>query len=103
MLGDHRQADAGVAGGRLDDRAAGLELAGGLRGLDHPGRDAVLHRAAGVEVLHLGQHERAVGAAVREVEGPVEPDQRGVADQVEERVHVLHRANLADPVSTVAP
>ena len=24
-----------------------------------------------------------------------EPDERGVADQVEERVHVLHRANLA--------
>ena len=58
-LGDHRQPDAGVARGRLDDRAAGLELAGRLGGLDHPGRDAVLHGAAGVEVLHLGQDDRS--------------------------------------------
>ena len=60
--------------------------------------DAVLHRPAGVEVLHLRQDQRAVGAPPArsgEVEGPAEPDERGVADQVEERVHVLHPANLA--------
>ena len=103
-LRDHRQPDAGVAGGRLDDRAAGLELAGGLGGLDHPGGDAVLHRAAGVEVLHLGQHERSVLAPVRrgQVERLVEPDQRGVADQVEERVRVLHPANLCQSTASVA-
>ena len=69
----------------------------GLGGLDHPGGDAVLHRAAGVEVLDLGQHQRPGRASARRrgsVEGPGEPQQRGVADQVEERVHVLHPANL---------
>ena len=73
LLGHHRQPDAGVAGGRLDDRAAGLELAGRLGRLDHPRRDAVLHRPAGVEVLDLGEHQRAcLGGRVtplREVEG----------------------------------
>ena len=57
-LRHHRQPDAGVARRRLDDRAAGLELAALLGGLDHPQRDPVLDRAAGVEVLDLGQHGR---------------------------------------------
>jgi len=94
LLGHHRQAHAGVARGRLDDRAARLERAGGLRGLDHAGGDAVLHRPAGVEVLDLGEHQRAVGRAAREVEGPAQPDERSVADEVEEGVHVLHPVNL---------
>ena len=81
-LGDHRQPDAGVAGRRLHDRAAGLELAGGLGRVDHADGDAVLHRAAGVEVLHLGQDDGSV--LPREVERLVEADQRSVADQVEE-------------------
>ena len=94
LLGHHRQADTGVAGGRLDDRAAGLEGAGRLRRLDHPGGDAVLHGPTGVEVLHLREHQRAVSALRVEVQGPAEPDERSVADEVEERVHVLHRVNL---------
>ena len=100
-LRHHRQADTGVAGGRLDDRAAGLERARLLGGLDHPGRDPVLHRAAGVEVLHLGEHERALLRAAGRVQGPAEPEQRGVADQVEQRVHVVHRANLSGPLRKV--
>ena len=90
-LGDHGQADAGVARGRLDDGAARLELAGGLGRLDHPGGDPVLHGAAGVEVLDLAEHQRAALAHFelgRQRAG--EPQQRGVADQVQERVHVLH-------------
>ena len=51
--GDHRQADAGIAAGRLDDRAAGLELAVALGRLDHRQRDAVLDRPAGVGPLGL--------------------------------------------------
>jgi hypothetical protein len=78
-LGDHREADAGVAGRRLDDRAAGLQLARGLRGLDHAYGDAVLHRPTRVHVLDLREHER-LGA----VEGACEAEQRGVADQVQE-------------------
>ena len=94
LLGDHRQPDTGVAGGRLDDRAAGLELAGGLRGLDHPDRDPVLHRAAGVEVLDLGEHQRpgAVG-------GLGQPDQWGVADEVQERVCVAHIFTVVIPTA----
>ncbi len=69
LLGHHRQPDTGVAGGRLDDRAAGLELAGRLRRLDHPGGDAVLHGPAGVEVLHLGEDQRAASCTRRPPRG----------------------------------
>ena len=64
-LRDHRQSDAGVARRRLDDRAAGLELAALLGCLDHPQRDPVFDRAAWVEVLDLREHQavRAVGRA----------------------------------------
>jgi len=48
----------GVARGRLDDGAAGLEQAGPLCGLDHRQPDAVLHGAARVEHLQLGEDER---------------------------------------------
>ena len=51
--GGDRQADAGVARGRFDDRPAGLELAGSLGRLDHPEADPVLHAAAGIEHLEL--------------------------------------------------
>src|SRR5271166_6433018 len=54
-----RQAYTGVAGRGLDDRPAGLELAGLLCRHHHAQRDAVLDRAAGVEVLDLGQYYRA--------------------------------------------
>ena len=53
VRGRDREPDAGVAGGRLDDRPARLELPVALGRLDHREPDAVLHRAAGVEVLEL--------------------------------------------------
>ena len=69
--GDHGEADAGIARGRLDDDAAGLELAGLLRVLDHRERDAVLDRGAGIDPLlldpDLGVAEQAVDADVRRV------------------------------------
>ena len=46
---------AGVAAGRLHDRAARLELAGTLGPLHHGQPDPVLDRAAGVQVLELGE------------------------------------------------
>jgi hypothetical protein len=78
-LRHHRQADTGVARRRLDDRAARLQRPVRLGGFDHPQRDPVLHRAARVEVLHLGEHQRrgAVG-------GLGEAQQGGVADEVQE-------------------
>ena len=54
--GDDGQPGAGVAAGRLHDRAARLELAGPLGALHHGQPDPVLDRAtAGVQVLGLGQ------------------------------------------------
>ncbi len=73
-----READAGVARGRLDDGAAGLELSFGLGLLDHGQTDPVLHRSTGVEVLELGEDLRLGVPPDR-----VEPDDRRVADEVE--------------------
>ena len=56
--GRDRQAVAGVARRRLDDRAAGLEQARALGRLDHRQPDPVLDRAARVEHLELGQQQR---------------------------------------------
>ena len=55
------EADAGVAGGRLDDRPARLQLPLALGLLDHREADPVLDRAAGVEVLELGEDPRVTG------------------------------------------
>ena len=39
---DHGQADAGVAGGRFEHDRIRTDFSGGLRGIDHRGRDAIL-------------------------------------------------------------
>ena len=84
-----REAHAGVAAGRLDDGPARLDEPVALGGLHHRQRDAVLHRAAGVEVLHLDQHLR------RQPGGhAAEPDERRVADEVDEGVADLHGTGL---------
>src|SRR5690606_16725040 len=78
--GDHRQGDARVARGRLDDPLPGGERAVGLGLLDHAQGDAVLHRPGGVLPLELRQDAHArVGAERADVE------HRGVADQFEDR------------------
>ena len=83
-----READAGVARGRLDDRPAGLQHPVALGRLDHREADPVLDRAAGVQVLELREDPRA--ARRRE---PVEPHDRRAADEVEDRrVLARHRA-----------
>ena len=50
------QTNAGVAGGRLDDDRAGLQLAGGLGIVNHRLGNAVLDRAGGVEIFQLAQN-----------------------------------------------
>ncbi len=95
-LGDDGQPDAGVAAGGLDDGAARLEQAVPLGRLDHLDRDPVLHRATRVEVLDLGQDE-TLGA----VGDRTELEQRGVADEVDERVHVLHKETVS--TATASP
>ena len=79
--GGDREAGAGVAGGRLDDRPAGAEAAVALGGVDQVDRDPVLDRAAGVEQLELGDELRRQAGA-----DAAEPDERRVADRVEDRV-----------------
>ncbi len=82
-----REPDAGVAGGRLDDRAAGLQLPLALGRLDHREPDPVLHRAARIQVLELGEDPCA--ARWRQL---LEPHDRRRADQVEQRwVLARHR------------
>jgi DNA-binding response OmpR family regulator/GAF domain-containing protein len=89
----HGQADAGIAGCRLDDGAARLQLAACFGFLDHRQRDAVLHRRAGVRPLRLDPH---FGVA----EQAVDADVRRVADRLEDGtgLHALHA-----PVVDVAP
>ena len=73
------QADARVAGGRLDDhRFAGVQAAGPLGGFDHGERHAILDRAPRVELFTLAEH----GGHVRRYQVP-EADQRRAADQFE--------------------
>ena len=74
-----RKPDAGVARGRLDDRPARPQLPGALGLVDHRERDPVLVRAARVQVLELREQGGAeLGADL------LEPDDRRVADQVEQ-------------------
>ncbi len=87
------QPDARVARGRLDDRAARLELPLALGLLDHREADPVLDRAARVEELELGEDPRV--ARRRE---PLEPDDRRAADEVEEgRILPRHRRKPRQP------
>ena len=58
----HRQRDAGVAAGRLDQRVAGLDLAALLGAPDHRQRRPVLDRSRRIVALELGQ-QRVAGIA----------------------------------------
>ena len=72
----HRQGDARVTGGGLDDRAAGGESARGLGRVDDRTGDAILHGGGGVEGLDLGDHVDAVAGNV------VNTDEGSAADQI---------------------
>ncbi len=61
---DEGQADAGVAGGRLDDGASGLEAALPLGSRDHRPADAILDAAAGIHVFQLGEDARALAGGI---------------------------------------
>ena len=81
---DHREPDAGIAGGRLDHGLPGLELAGFLRRLDDAERQAVLDRAERIEGLDL---DVEVDAFRRQL---VDLDHRRVADGSENVVEFGH-------------
>ena len=77
--GDGSQADAGVAGGRLDDDGVGLQQALGLGVVQHGLGDPVLHGAGGIQVFQLGQ-DLGLQAVVLFNMGQLQ--QGGVADQL---------------------
>jgi hypothetical protein len=70
--------DARVAGGRLDQRSAGLDRALGFHRVDHVDADAVLDARDRIEELELEQDFGVDALLFRE---PVEADQRGVPDR----------------------
>ena len=63
LLGHQRQPDAGVAGGRLDDRAAGLAARRTPRPPRSSGARCGPSPTRRVEVLHLGEHRAGDAAA----------------------------------------
>ena len=83
-----RQAEAGVAGGRLDHRAAGAEPAVALGGVDHRQADSVLDRAARVLRLELEEELARPGVEARHAH------QRRVADQRKDRGRLVGRRHL---------
>lgn len=89
LQGDQSETDTRVAARRLDDRTPGAEGTGCLGGIDDPRGDAVFRRAAGVQVLDLGQDGRV--GAVRDV---VEADERGASDEVGDVRGVAHGSVL---------
>ena len=90
----HGQADAGVAGGGLDDRAARPQPAPPLGLVDHGHADAVLDAAARIERLELDQDPRRHTLAQ-----PMQRDQRRSADRVEDGLADPCRRRAADRVS----
>ena len=73
------QADAGVAGGGLDDDAALMQQALGLGVVDHGPGDAVLHGSGGVQILQLRQNAGLQAVLLFQV-GQLQ--QGGAADQL---------------------
>ncbi len=86
---DMRQPDAGVAGGALHHRAAGLEHTTPLGVLDDIERRAVFHRSARIQELRLT--ENFASGLRAEL---CKPDQRRVADAAGETILYIHDAPL---------
>ena len=89
--GHQRQPHAGIARSAFDDRAAGLEQAAALGVVDHGDADAVLHRAAGIQVVGLD-----VDLGLEVLGHAVQAHQRGVPDGFE-NVVALHLVRSASP------
>ena len=81
---DQREAEPGIAGGRLDDGAAGLEPAVGFRRLDHGARRPVLDRARRVRAFELEKQPAGPALDARHLH------ERRVADEIEDRSHGGH-------------
>ena len=86
-VADQRQPDPGIAGGALDDRAAGPQQPLLLGVEDDRQRRPVLDRAARIQELALAQDLAAGG-----VGHLVQAHQRRVADQIDEALANVHAA-----------
>ena len=87
-VADQREPDPGVAGGSLDDHAAGAQLALAHRVLDDEQPGAILDRLARVHELGLAEN-----LAARLLGRALEFDQRGIADGRNDAVTNLHWAS----------
>jgi hypothetical protein len=65
---DQREADACIAGRRLDQRVAGRDVATLFGLFDHRNTDAVLDRAAGIREFELEQQTARSGVEFRDFE-----------------------------------
>ena len=88
----HGQGDAGVAGGAFNDGAAGLEGTGLFGGVDDGHADAVLDAVGRVVELKLDGD-----GGIQALAEPVQPDQRGAADQL--RYIVIDPCHVDMPIS----
>src|SRR5665213_1185453 len=84
-IGDDGEANPGIARGRFDDEAAGLQFAARFGFEDHLAPGAVLHRAAGVHEFGLAQNGTAGHRR-----GALELDERRMADGLDDAVADLH-------------
>ena len=82
---DNGQADAGIAGGGLDDCPSRQQFAFPLRRCDHGQGRAVLDATSGVQVFELRQEMASDTAG-----GPVQGQQRRLAHQVQKAVGHFH-------------
>ena len=73
LPGHQRKAQTGVAGRRLDERAARLEPAFAFGGLDEVEADAILDGAAGVLVFELQEQLARAGIEARAASSGVRP------------------------------
>ena len=85
---DQREAEAGVAGGRLDDRSAGFEPPFPFGGLDHRERRPVLDRTAGIGAFELEEQAAGAGRDLGQL------DHRRRADQGQESLRRLRKRGI---------
>ncbi len=83
--GDQRQPQPGIAGSRLDNRAAGYELAIPLGRFNHGERDPIFDRTGRILIFQLQKKVTGPGVDARHFE------QRSVADERENRGRMINR------------
>ena len=86
--GDERQSHAGISGCTLDNCSAWFEQAFALGIINHRDADAILHRAAGIQVVHFRVDFRRKSGG-----DAVQPHQRRASDGFQD-VFTLHGATF---------